>query len=214
MKTDQLIQDLAVDLASAGPARSVQPLGVRLLLATLVAAVPTFLIIAFGLSRNPHLGHGPNPALEFTLAGAIVLAAGAFWTATTLGRPDGRMRAAWLLLPVVILAVGAGAEMMTWPRATWTTRLLGDDPLACFALVSLLSLPILGGALFALRHGAPTRPFLSGAMAGLLAGGTTAALYTLHCPEASLLFVLAWHVPAIALVALLGALLAGRVLRW
>ena len=51
-------------------------------------------------------------------------------------------------------------------------------------------------------------------MAGLLAGGTTAALYTLHCPEESLLFVVAWHVPAVALVAVIGALAAGRLLRW
>ena len=214
MKTEQLIEDLALDLAVAGPVQSAQPLAVRLLVAILIAAVPTVLIIAFGLSRNPHLAHGLNPALEFTLVAALVLMVGAFWMATALGRPERRARPTWLLLPAVILTIGVGAELMTWPRATWTARLMGDEPLACFALVSLLSLPILAGALWALRHGAPTRPGSSGAMAGLLAGGTTAALYTLHCPEDSLLFVVAWHVPAVALVAAIGALLAGKLLRW
>jgi hypothetical protein len=80
--------------------------------------------------------------------------------------------------------------------------------------VLLLSLPILAGALMALRHGAPTRPRTAGAMARLLAGGVAAARYTLHCPEDSLLFIAAWHVPAILLVSLLGAGLATRVLRW
>jgi hypothetical protein len=51
-------------------------------------------------------------------------------------------------------------------------------------------------------------------MAGLLAGGIAAALYTLHCPEDSLLFVASWHVPAVLTVTLFGALAAGRWLRW
>jgi hypothetical protein len=212
MQTEQLIADLARDLAA--PPRGVRPLGIRLLVATLIAALTILLVIAFGLSVNPDLAHGLNPAIPFTLAAALVLAAGAFWTATTLGRPDANAHARWLLLPALILALGVGAELVTWPPATWTERLMGSEPLICFALVSLLSLPILGAALFALRSGAPTRPGLSGAMAGLMAGGTTAALYTLHCPEDSLLFVVAWHVPAVALVAAIGALLAGKLLRW
>ena len=55
---------------------------------------------------------------------------------------------------------------------------------------------------------------MSGAMAGLLAGGITAALYTIHCPEDSLLYIAAWHVPAVVLLAGLGALLGNRYLRW
>jgi hypothetical protein len=215
MQTDQLIHDLALDLVAAPRDRSVRPLAVRLFVATLLAAVPVLLVIVFGLSLGAHAMHGGlDPTMEFTLAGTVVLAAGAFWTATVLGRPDGNARAGWLLLPALILATGVVAELAVSPRATWTERLLGEDPLTCFAIVAVLSLPILAAALVALRHGAPTRPRLAGAMAGLLAGAIAAALYTLHCPEDSLLFVAAWHVPAIALVAALGAAVAGRVLRW
>jgi hypothetical protein len=134
--------------------------------------------------------------------------------AMVLSRPDGEARHGWLLLPALILAGGIGLELAHAPQSVWKARLLGDHPLACFAWVILLSLPVLAGALFALRAGAPTRPRTSGAMAGLLAGGVAAALYTLHCPENSLLFIAAWHVPAVALVSLLGAAVAPRLLRW
>jgi hypothetical protein len=50
-------------------------------------------------------------------------------------------------------------------------------------------------------------------MAGLLVGGITAALYTIHCPENSLLFIAVWHIPAVLLVAFRGALAGGRLLR-
>jgi hypothetical protein len=214
MQTDQLIHDLALDLVAAPRARSVRPLAVRLLVAILLAAVPVLLVIVFGLSLASHLEHGLGPAIEFTFAGALVLAAGAFLTAVTLGRPDGNVRTGWLVLPPLILLVGIAAELAAWPRATWQERLVGEDPLTCFVIVSVLSLPMLAAALFALRDGAPTRPRLAGAMAGLLAGAISAALYMLHCPEDSLLFVVAWHVPAIALVAAVGAAVAGRMLRW
>ena len=170
--------------------------------------------MTFVLARSPHLVHGVTTTIEYTVASALVLAAGAFWMATTLSRPEAKVRHGWLLLPALILIAGIGAELAHAPRATWAVRLWGGNPLACFACVLLLSLPILAGALMALRHGAPTRPRTAGAMAGLLAGGVAAALYTLHCPEDSLLFIAAWHVPAILLVSLLGAGLAARLLRW
>ena len=44
---------------------------------------------------------------------------------------------------------------------------------------------------------APSNPRLAGAMAGLLAGGITAALYTIHSPESSPLFIAVWHIPAV-----------------
>jgi hypothetical protein len=50
--------------------------------------------------------------------------------------------------------------------------------------------------------------------AGLLAGGMGAALYAMHCPDDSPLFVATWYGLAIAVVATLGAVLGSRVLRW
>ena len=77
-----------------------------------------------------------------------------------------------------------------------------------------LALPMLFAALFALQHGAPARPAQTGAAAGLLAGSITGALYEIHCPENSLLFVAVWHVAAIAVLAGLGAYLGRKLLYW
>ena len=86
--------------------------------------------------------------------------------------------------------------------------------MGCFLLVSGLSLPILIAAMGVLKRGAPTQPGLLGAMAGLLAAGVTSMLYVLHCPEPSLLYIAAWHVPAILMVSAVGATLGGWWLRW
>ena len=66
----------------------------------------------------------------------------------------------------------------------------------------------------ALRHGAPTRPVLAGAVAGLAAGGLAAAFSAAHCTDESPLFVATWYTIAIAMLAALGAMLAPRVARW
>jgi len=213
MTTDQLIDELTADLARSR-ARPVHPLWARLLIIATAASIPTGFVIFMVQSRSPHFAHGISPTIAFALASALVLAAGSFWTAVAGSRPEFEGHRGWLVLPALILTAGIGVELAQLPVATWPQRLMGTNPLACFFCVLLLSLPILAGILLALRHGAPSRPRASGAMAGLLAGGVTAALYTVHCPEDSLLFIAAWHVPAIALVSLIGAAAATHVLRW
>ena len=52
------------------------------------------------------------------------------------------------------------------------------------------------------------------AAAGLLAGAFAAAVYCLHCPETSAIFVLIWYSLGILATSLLGALLGPRLLRW
>ena len=78
----------------------------------------------------------------------------------------------------------------------------------------VLSIPLLVAALTALRHGAPTRPVLAGAVAGLLSGGLAAALYASHCTDDSPLFVATWYSLAIAIVTVAGMLAGSKVLRW
>ena len=56
-----------------------------------------------------------------------------------------------------------------------------------------MSLPLLAAALIGLRHGAPTRPAVAGAIAGLLSAGLAATLYASHCTDDSPLFVATWY---------------------
>ena len=96
----------------------------------------------------------------------------------------------------------------------WLSRLVGSNSKICMMAIPLLSLPLLAAALFGLRHGAPTRPGLSGGLAGLMAAGLAATLYASHCTDDSPLFVLTWYSLAIALVTAIGALAGSRVLRF
>jgi hypothetical protein len=77
-----------------------------------------------------------------------------------------------------------------------------------------MSLPLLAAALVGLRHGAPTRPAIAGAIAGLLSAGLAAILYASHCTDDSPLFVATWYTIAAALVTAVGALAGSRVLRF
>ena len=214
MNTQQLIHTLASDLQTETVAARARPRWSRLAILTGLASLVSLAAIVLLLAPSPHLAHGPGATIGFSALAGATLAAGAFWATLRLSYPEGRLGLWWLLLPLGILLLGLGLEMSQTPSSSWSTRLWGDSPGACFLCVTALSLPILVAALVALRDGAPTHPRLCGAMAGLLAGGIAAALYTLHCPENSLLFVASWHVPAVLTVTVFGALAAGRWLRW
>ena len=214
MNTQQLIHSLASDLQAGAGSSHARPSWTRLAVPTALASLVSLAAILLLLSPSPHLAHGPGATIVFSALAGAVLAAGAFWATLKLSYPEGRLGLWWLFVPVAIMLLGLALELSRTPSSSWMARLWGNSPGACFLCVTALSLPILAAVLVALRDSAPTHPRLCGAMAGLLAGGIAAALYTLHCPENSLLFVASWHVPAVLTVTVLGALAAGRWLRW
>jgi hypothetical protein len=91
---------------------------------------------------------------------------------------------------------------------------MGGSWEVCSVRIVALSLPVLGALLWALRQLAPTRPALTGAVAGMLAGSLAASIYSLHCTETSLTFFAAWYAGGIILVSGMGAVLGLRILRW
>jgi hypothetical protein len=114
----------------------------------------------------------------------------------------------------VVVAFGIGSEMMMPQRLPWIARLIGSNSEVCMTAIPLLSLPVLVAALVALRHGAPTRPALAGAFAGIISAGFAATLYASQCTDDSPLFVATWYPLAIGLVAAVGALAGSRWLRF
>jgi hypothetical protein len=133
-----------------------------------------------------------------------------------LSRPEASLQGwGWLLIaPLVVLAGGIMAEMMLPQRAPMMTRLVGHNSMLCLSAIPVLSLPILAAALLGLRHGAPSRPAVAGAIAGLVSAGLAATLYASHCVDDSPLFVATWYTVAALIVAGLGALIGARVLRY
>ncbi|WFU38504.1 DUF1109 domain-containing protein [Bradyrhizobium sp. CB82] len=212
MDTDQLIRTLAADNAHHAP-----KVGPVLMLSLLVAAPLTILIFVTFLGVRPDVMSAiHNPFFDMKFAVTLSLAIPAIAISLHLSRPEALMRGwGWLLLlPVALLAVAIGGEMMMAPAMPMTMRLVGKNSRVCLSAIPAMSLPLLAGALFGLRHGAPSRPALAGALAGLLSAGLAATLYASHCTDDSPLFVATWYTFATALVTALGALVGARVLRY
>ncbi|MBO4221296.1 NrsF family protein [Bradyrhizobium neotropicale] len=212
METEQLIRTLAADNTQRA-----QPVGFVLMLA-LLAAAPVSLVMFFTeLGVRPDVMtamHNPFFSLKFAVT--LALAASAIAVSLHLSRPEASLRSFgwWLLVPAGLLVAGISGEMMMPQRAPMMTRLVGNNSRACLISIPLMSLPLLAAALFGLRHGAPTRPAVAGAIAGLVAAGLAATLYASHCADDSPLFVATWYTIGTALVAAIGALIGSKVLRY
>ena len=211
MRTDQLIQAMATDTTTSRPVAAVLP---AVLLATMLAVALVFL---------PMMGMRPDFAAAMMRAAVMVkqavpvlIALGAFGAALRLSRPGGGV-GGWALLlaaaPALLILAGA-VELMLLPEPDWMPAVMGQSNGQCVGFISMMALPLLAGTLWALRRGASTRPWLSGALAGLLSGGAAAIVYSIHCTEDSPLFYAVWYMLAILGATALGALLGSRLLRW
>jgi len=212
METDQLIRTLAADNAHRA-----RPVGFVLALALLAAAPVSVAMLFAGLGVRPDLMTAMrNPFFDLKFAVTLALAIPAIAISLHLSRPEASLRGwKWLLLiPVGLLLAGIASEMMMPQRLPMMTRLVGNNSRLCMTAIPLMSLPLLVAALIGLRHGAPTRPAVAGAIAGLLSAGLAAALYASHCTDDSPLFVATWYTIATALVTAIGALAGSRVLRF
>jgi hypothetical protein len=212
METEQLIRTLAADNT-----HQARPVGFVLMLA-LLSAAPVSLAIFFGeLGVRPDVMTAMrNPFFDLKFAVTLALATSAIAVSLHLSRPEASLQGwAWLLLiPVGILVAAIGGEMMMPQRLPMMTRLVGSNSRTCLTAIPAMSLPLLVAALIGLRHGAPTRPAVTGAIAGLLSAGLAATLYASHCPDDSPLFVATWYTIAAALVTAVGALVGSKVLRF
>jgi len=212
MDTDHLIQSLVADNDQRErPVRSV--LATALLITAPVSIVMFFTALGFRKDIATAL-HNPFFDLKFLVT--ITVAISAIAISIHLSRPEASLKG-WMLLlliPVGLLSFGIGGEMMMPQQLPWITRLIGSNSKVCMTAIPLLSLPLLIAALVALRHGAPTRPALAGAYAGLLSAGFAATLYASQCTDDSPLFVATWYPLAIGLVTAVGALAGSRWLRF
>jgi len=212
METDRLIRTLAADNAYRA-----RPVGFVLALALLAAAPFSVAMFFAELGIRPDaLTAMRNPFFDLKFLVTLALAISAMAVSLHLSRPEASAHGwAWLLLiPAGLLVAGLVSELMMPQQLPVMTRLIGSNSRICMTAVPLMSLPLLAAALIGLRHGAPSRPALTGAVAGLLSAGLAATLYASHCTDDSPLFVATWYTIATALVTAIGALVGSRVLRF
>jgi hypothetical protein len=213
MNTERLIESLARDL---GPVRH-HAVGRRIAIGMVGGGMVTLALIVLLLGVRSDLdvamrGYGYWMKWVYTIS----LGVGAVFATMRLADPaPPPLHRLWLMaIPVLALAGIGVAEMATTPADDWLAMWLGRSWMICPWLVLGFAMPIFVGLLWSFRALAPTRLRAAGAAAGLAAGTWSAAIYCVHCPEQSAIFVLTWYSLGIALASGLGALLGPRLLRW
>ncbi len=213
MKTDELIAMLA---SSAGP---IEPdaLQRRYVTALGWGAFGTTLLMAVMLGVRPDLAEAVwLPMFWVKLAFPAALFGSALLAVLRLSRPGaklGRVPAA-VLAPVLAMWLLAGIVLLAAAPAEREELILGQSAASCPIVIALLSVPLLGAALWAMKALAPTSLARAGAAAGLLSGAGGALVYALYCPEMAAPFIGVWYLLGMLVPAVIGAALGPRLLRW
>jgi hypothetical protein len=213
MKTDDLIKALVADNPSVTPPIS-RTVWVALAAGVALAAAHFYSLLHVRSDFAYAITHEPRFMFKFVFT--LGLALPALLLVQRLARPDGEAGSAkWLIaVPLVLLAIAVGLEMLSVPPEHWQVSALGSMPGACMKYIPVLSIAPFIATLYALRHGAPANPAAAGAAAGLLSAGIGAALYATFCVDDSPMFLAIWYVAGMAIVVALGALIGSRLLRW
>jgi hypothetical protein len=213
MKTEELIDLLSTNIEPVDTQKVDRTLQIAIV-AGLVLALLTCIVT---LGVRPDLN---NPGVF----GFLLVKIGFGVLVTILGwhlllkhaRPGGENHSRIFLtgVPFAALMALAAVNLISVPASHWGHMIMGERWLGC-----LLSIPIIAVVPFvvitwAVQMAAPTNLLRTGALAGLVAGGISAAAYALHCPVDSLPFVALWYGGTIVLCALAGAVLGPRLLHW
>lgn len=211
METDRLIRMLAAD--GATPAT---PMARVWMLAIFAAAVLAGIAFFAWLGPRPDIvAAAATPRFLFKFVATLALFSTALASLVSLARPGAPARPVlFLLFAPALLSVAVAVETMLVPADQLGARWVGSNAALCMTFIPLIGLGPLVAFLLALRHGAPTRPTLAGAVAGLVAGGLAATFYAAHCTDDSPLFVATWYSLAVAILGLAGAAVGRIWLRW
>jgi hypothetical protein len=211
VKTDDLIDLLAQDPAVRW--RFGRILGFATVGGAVIAGAAFFIAIGF---RPDIASAAETVRFLFKFVVTLSLAIAAIGALLRIARPGALLGLwGWAFAAAPVLLGGAViAELITMPADVWAARLVGHNVRFCLTLIPLLAIGPLACLLFALRQGAPSRPGLAGAVAGLAASGIAATFYAANCTDDSPLFVATWYPVAIAVVVLIGYFAGARLLKW
>lgn len=211
MKTDKLIDLLAQDATVRWK------IGRILGYATVVGTVIAGTVFFIGIGFRPDIASAMETVrFLFKFVVTLSLATAAIGALLRMARPGARLGLwGWAFAAAPVLLGGAViAELIVMPESTWVARLVGHNARFCLTLIPLLAIGPLACLLLALRQGAPSRPGLAGAVAGLAASGIAATFYAANCNDDSPLYVMTWYPIATAMVVFVGYLAGTKFLKW
>ncbi|MCB5185311.1 DUF1109 domain-containing protein [Methylobacillus gramineus] len=213
MKTDELINILSTG-AQPVPQHAAEK---RISMALLAGVVISFILLLMIYGIRPDLKEISTSVafwmkLGVPLANVII----GFIFVFALAHPGKLPKLGyWVLaIPIVVLW---GWALWAWNATDPTARLellWGKTWRVCILNITFLALPVGATALLALRNLAPTKPVLTGAIAGWLAGSAGASVYALHCPEMAPPFLAVWYVLGMIVPSAMMAYMGHRYLRW
>lgn len=211
--TDDLIARLADDLKPVRP--NALP---RMVIGTvMVSAVVAAIVMLAWLGTRADIAVATDTMVfwaKFAYTACLALVGGAATLA--LARPDGNIRWPWLAVPglLSLVLIGGALQLINAPRDDMMPLVMGGTAMVCPWRIVALSAPILVALMLVMRRMAPANPTMAGLAAGLFAGGTGAWVYSFACGENGMMFLGLWYTLGIAIVAGIGALIGGRLLRW
>lgn len=210
MRTDDLVRLLAADARRTAPP---QTLIVGAAVASGAIACLAFVALVGVRADLRSALSDPRVGFKFAFAASAAITAAAYGLRAI--RPEDRSSPLVFALPVLaLLALGVALELSMTPKALWSSAAWGLAPFRCLSLIVVVALLPIGALLQAMRSGAPRRPALAGAAAGLGGGAIGAAAFALHCPNDSALFVAIWYGLGLAIAGVLGAAVGARRLAW
>jgi hypothetical protein len=213
VETDALIQSLSAKAAPVAPGA----VGRRILLGLGLGAVTSTLLMIAWLGVRPDIREAMATGM-FWVKFAYTVLTGLFLTAALvrLSRPGAKVGpfAVAIAAPLAALVVMAAVRLMRADPEMRMPLMMGASADVCPWRIFVIGLPVLAGAVWAVRGLAPTRLTVAGLAGGGCAGAFGAAIYGFHCNETASPFVAVWYTLGIAALAALGALAGSRWLRW
>jgi hypothetical protein len=215
VNTERLIDALSTNLEPVSQGR----LEKTLILAMVTGGAAAFALMLATVGPRPDLhstAHLEWSAVKLLFA-LSVIGVGAPFLIRSM-RP-GLEDQTWglIFLPFFVAIAVALTPLFSGTPQAWrglleaaTTR----SPARCLYCIPFFAVIPWAAVIWALRKGAPMRLKLSGAIAGIVAGGLGAAAYALSCKSDTIPFIAIWYGLAIALCAAIGALFGPRLLRW
>ena len=213
METEELIQSLSASPASVAPGAVAR----RILFGLGLGAATSVALMIAWLGPRPDLAAAmvtPMFWMKFAYAALTALLLTA--ALARVSRPGASLGpfAVTIALPLAVMAAMAAMRLATADPTMRMSLLMGESASVCPWRIVVIGLPVLAGAVWAVRGLAPTRLSLAGLVAGGCAGAFGAAIYGFHCNETAAPFVAIWYTLGMGAVAALGGLAGSRWLRW